>query len=138
MKHSNASLPCQKCEAEAATLDPEVRKWWDYVHWRVPFLHISDGWRDEVTQNEYYRQKKSMRRWPDSKHNRMKGGKPAAIAWDCFRLSPGGKAEFPNPDTDSFYKTIAVLLEGVGAPIVWAGTWKGRFRESVHFELADD
>lgn len=79
-----------------------------------------------------------MRRWPDSKHNKIKNGMSASQAWDCFRLSSDGKAEFPDPDKDPFYRNIATLLENEGAPIEWAGHWGGRFRESVHFELASE
>jgi hypothetical protein len=135
-KHRN-TYPCPACEEKKLTLDVRLRPWWDFTQRRRPDCHMSTAWRGELDQNDAFNRGASQRRWPFSLHNKTKDGKPASLAWDCFRLEPNGTASFPDPDKDPFYRDLFKALEAAGAPIAWAGNWKGRFRESVHFELED-
>ena len=59
-------------------------------------------------------------------------GNPFSRAWDCFRLSADGKAEFPN----LWYLMVAENAEHAGAPLDWGGDWP-KFKDLVHFQLKE-
>jgi peptidoglycan L-alanyl-D-glutamate endopeptidase CwlK len=63
-----------------------------------------------------------------SKHNHMEAGIPASLAYDCIPVV-NGKAQWSNVN---LINKVGLLGEGVG--MVWAGRWRGKLREAVHFE----
>jgi peptidoglycan LD-endopeptidase CwlK len=63
-----------------------------------------------------------------SKHNHMEDSKPASLAYDCIPLI-NGKAQW---DNTALVNKVGILGESVG--LAWAGRWRGKLRESVHFE----
>lgn len=133
-KHTHRSKgPCLRCDEQRAELHPELRPWWDFVVETDPEAHMSDAWRSKDEQNDAFNRGASRRRWPDSKHNFMKDGKPCAKAFDCFRQTIDGKGEWK----PFFYIKLAAALKKVGAPVKWAGEWVGKFREMAHFELEE-
>lgn len=64
-----------------------------------------------------------------SKHNHTVDGKPASLAYDCIPLV-GGKAGWGN---SKLITRVGLLGEEVG--LKWAGRWRGKLKESVHFEI---
>jgi len=65
-----------------------------------------------------------------SKHNAVDvGGKPASTAYDCIPIV-NGKAQWSNTD---LVHRVGVIGESLG--LIWAGRWRGKLRESVHFEM---
>lgn len=95
-----------------------------------PEAHLSWVWRDQVEQNLYFEQGKTKLKWPNSEHNRIKDGKPSSRAFDLFRLSSDGKAEFPT----RFYFQVSEFLKRKEAPIIWGGSWK-TFGDGDHYQL---
>lgn len=89
-----------------------------------------------MDQNEMFKKKKTRCRWPQSKHNVMKDGKPYSRAIDIFEIDP----DKPTIGIFShdFYKKVAYFLKD--DPITWSGTWsmeREQFAESCHFQLAE-
>ncbi len=64
-----------------------------------------------------------------SKHNNTVGGAPASLAYDCIPVV-NGKAQWSNA---SLVQHVGVIGESVG--LTWAGRWRGKLKESVHFEV---
>lgn len=65
-----------------------------------------------------------------SKHNHVDAEKkPASLAYDCIPVV-NGKAQWS--DTDLVHK-VGIIGEELG--LTWAGRWRGKLRESVHFEV---
>jgi hypothetical protein len=106
---------------------------------KFPDAHTSCVWRNEVWQNSFFADGRSKKKWPDSKHNRMIGGKPASTAMDIFRLNERGEAEFRN----GYYKQIADYFKDQSSPIRWGGDWNGdglaneKWRDPPHFEIEE-
>lgn len=130
MNHHTHDKLCPLCAEKETTLNPELATWWRWVKDRHPEAHIAWGFRDEENQNQFYAEGKTRARWPHSKHNVMKDGKPCAEAFDCFIILADNLARFPA----SWYKALAQALKEASAPIQWAGEWTG-FKEQDHFQL---
>lgn len=97
---------------------------------------ILEGYRDEKTQNEYFRQNKSKLKFPNGKHNtspsRAVDVAPYPIDWS---------------DRNRFYH-FGGLVRGIaatmGIKLRWGGDWDGdnnfkdqSFHDLPHFELED-
>lgn len=120
---------CAGCDAKALECHSEMQSWF-YNHKSVhPEMHIAWGFRGEAVQNELYKEKKTMRRWPLSKHNSMINGKPNSEAMDVFQIADG-KAVF---DPKFYFNLHQEDLKNE-SPIAWAGLWVS-FKETMHFEL---
>lgn len=65
----------------------------------------------------------------ESKHNHVENGAAASLAYDCIPLV-NGKAQWSNK---GLVARVGVLGESVG--LAWAGRWRGKLREAVHFEI---
>ena len=118
-----------------STCDPRLQKlFWEVI--KTFNCTIIQGHRNEIQQNEYYKNGRSKLQWPKSKHNRWPSlavdVAPSPINWQ---------------DTNRFYyfsgyvKGIARMME---IPIRWGGDWdddtntfEERFKDLVHFELPE-
>ena len=130
--HQNGSF-CQLCEEKILTLDPRLQPWARHFKQTFPDGHLSWGFRDEENQNRFFDEGKTRARWPNSKHNRMDGsGKPAAQAFDLFRIRPDGVPEWRAEYCMEVWTELqAVSPQGL---LEWAGNWTG-FRELDHIQL---
>ena len=95
---------------------------------------ILAGYRDQVTQNELFRQGRSQVEWPDGKHNQSPSEAidvaPYPIDWN---------------DIDRFHYFggfVMGVAESCGVGLRWGGDWDmdgqvndNRFDDLVHFEL---
>lgn len=101
-------------------------------------ITILEGHRDEETQNEMVRQRKSRLPWPKSKHNSI-----PSRAVDIAPWIPGRGIDW---DDIQHFHYMAGLVMGVAArmniKIRWGGDWNRnqysgdeRFLDLVHFEL---
>jgi peptidoglycan L-alanyl-D-glutamate endopeptidase CwlK len=102
-------------------------------------LLITCTWRSDEEQAALYAQGRTKpgkivtgARPGQSRHNVMKGGKPASRAVDVVPLE-NGKCMW-DPSHPSWAR-IAEIGEGLG--LEWAGRWK-RMREFPHFQLRDE
>lgn len=101
---------------------------------------ILEGFRDEETQNRYFREGRSQIQWPNGKHNR----KPSR----AFDILP---YPFKEEDWDDrelwigFSHFIIGVAAGLGIKLRWGGDWDrdwdlrdNRFNDWPHFELVED
>jgi peptidoglycan LD-endopeptidase CwlK len=128
-KFSKASMSkLLTCSDQLQKLFLEVIKYYDCT--------ITEGFRDEATQNKYYNEGKSKVKWPNGQHNKMPS--MAVDVAPCI----DGKLTY---DTNQCYNFAGFVL-GVAAmmsiPIRWGGDWDGdrnikdqTFNDLVHFEL---
>lgn len=65
-----------------------------------------------------------------SKHNHVDGnGSPSSLAYDCIPVV-NGKPQWNN---GALVNKVGIIGEEIG--LTWAGRWRGKLRESVHFEV---
>jgi len=132
-------INCPKCEDMILSGTKELQDQWHLLKPQFPDAHMSCVFRSEVWQNSLFKEGKTKKRWPDSKHNKLIGDKPASKAMDLFRLNERGEAEFDY----EYYREIAEFFKSEGAPIRWGGDWNGDGKRNElwydypHFELAD-
>jgi len=100
-------------------------------------LLIYCTFRSNVEQNAEYAKGRTAHgaivtnaRGGQSKHNHVEDGVAASLAYDCIPIV-NGKAQWGNA---SLVSRVGILGESVG--LTWAGRWRGRLRESVHFEVS--
>ena len=91
---------------------------------------IYQTYRGEKEQNEAYSKGKSRLKYPNSKHNVMVDGKPAARAFDAVPTK--GNTLLWNDAAK--YAKMGEIAEGLG--LEWGGTWKS-FIDKPHFQLPD-
>lgn len=123
----------RQCHKRAQDLFYEIKE-------EYPDAHVSCSFRNKMDQNLAYATRKTKKPWPQSKHNHMnKDGSPCSVAFDIFKLTERGVAEFPF----NWYHEIAKWVRAEGLPLVWGGDWDNdgsitdeKFRDGPHFELA--
>jgi peptidoglycan L-alanyl-D-glutamate endopeptidase CwlK len=92
---------------------------------------VSDGHRDEETQNKYYSQGLSTLKWPDSKHN-----KKPSMAVDVF-IYIGGRARWDDEEGYNYLSSLfQVIAYEMRYKLTWGGNWKS-FKDVFHFQLED-
>lgn len=139
LKH-RPGLRCPRCDSMLESGVKELQDWFYEIKVAFPDAHVSCVWRNESWQNALFEDGKSRKRWPDSKHNKMVGDKPASEAMDLFELNDHGEAEFRL----GYYKQIAEWLKDQEAPIRCGVDWNGdgidneKWRDPPHFEIKSD
>ncbi len=86
---------------------------------------IVHGWRSEDAQNALFDRNASQKRWPDSKHNKIKGNNPASEAID---FAPWIDGTIYWDDTDIFCVIAGCFLAAakeLGYTLRWGGDWDG-------------
>ena len=125
-KHSKKQL--KTCHEDLQKLFNEVIKHWDCT--------VIEGTRDEETQNEYFRTRRSKKQWPNSKHNSTPSKAvdvaPCPIDWE---------------DLQRFYAFSGFVIgiaTSMGITLRWGGDWDSdrdfkdqNFNDLPHFELVD-
>lgn len=97
---------------------------------------ILEGHRDEATQNRYFAEGKSQKKWPNGEHNKL-----PSLAIDAAPVPIDWK------DRERF-TYFAGLIKGIatmkGIKIRWGGDWDqdtqvndNDFDDLVHFEIKD-
>lgn len=123
---------CPLCEDKLKDSHPTLVFWFRKIKSQFKDCHISWTFRDEKWQNWAYDNKKSKLRWPNSKHNKMKDGKPESQAMDLFQLRADKLAGF----AISYFRAIYAYLSSQNASVTWGGLWK-QFPDGDHFEIKD-
>ena len=121
------------CDYKLQMLFREVVKYYDCT--------ILQGHRDEETQNEYFRLKKSKLQWPNSKHNTNPSN---AIDVAPYPIPENWGADHPK-ELVKFYMLAGIVqyqAAKMGLKIRFGGDWDsdGDFRDQKfddleHFEL---
>jgi len=114
------------CHEDLKAICHEVIKFYDFS--------VIEGYRDELTQEKYFREGSSHLRWPDSRHNRH-----PSCAVDLYPWPTGTK------DHDQMVLLAGLFLataHSMGVKIRWGGDWDGdwemtdqRLVDIPHFEL---
>ena len=130
--HTHAPI-CPGCEKMLEGANPWIATWFkNVVKPNFQDAHICQSFITEVDQNKAFETGESKLKWPNSKHNHMLNGKADSLALDLFRLSPGGKAEFPF----HFYKAICDDSILKKLPIRWGGSFQ-HLGDANHFERSE-
>lgn len=116
---------CPLCSEKMATAHPILQDWFERIRAAFPGAHVSWAFRDEETQELFFREGKSRARWPNSRHNRT-----PAEAIDLFLLGPDNVARWPKP----WFLKISEWLIEKRAPIIWGGTFSS-ISDQDHFSL---
>jgi hypothetical protein len=122
---------CPLCAFKLSQAHPEIARWFATQKTKRPHLHVSWSYRGQADQDRACDEGKSKLRYPDSKHNKTRDGKPCAEALDLFWLEDG-VATFP----PLVYRAIHEGNLAEAQPIAWGGLFK--FRDYDHFELRAD
>jgi len=102
---------------------------------------ILEGYRDQATQDEYYRTGRSHIKWPNGKHNSSPSKAVDVVPY--FKNAPHIRWD----DKDAFYHFAGFVL-GVASQmdiiVRWGGNWNmnddlhdSSFIDMPHFELVD-
>jgi len=125
-----------RSKAQRDTLHPLLQKVVDEAI-KVYDFKILQGTRGEDEQERLYRERKTMVRWPNSKHNTVPSlavdVAPYPIDWD-------------SPHATKKFAQLAGILIGIGwtmgIRLRWGGDWDGdgimrdqRFHDLPHLEL---
>lgn len=124
---------CPGCEKMLEQCHPDWKAIFHDIKAEFPDCHISCGFRDRNAQEEVYKLGLSRARWPQSKHNFMRAGKPCSLALDLFQIDDEGEAKFKK----SYYLEIAQFLNKLGEDVEWSGDWKN-FKEHCHFQISKE
>jgi len=131
----------KKSQAVLDTVDPRLQEVLERIIPHYDFSVLS-GFRDKVEQDEIFRQGRSKKQWPNSKHNKNADGKtqlfsvavdlaPYPIDWD---------------DEPSFLYLAGMVMQqaaDLGYEVRWGGDWDQddeilsdqTFQDLGHFEL---
>lgn len=132
MKHHAAGPQCPLCDEKLVQAHPAIAAWFRNVKTRFINAHISWAYRNAHDQNEFFRLKKTLVQYPNSKHNRTLNGLPCSAALDLFLLDEDGNDRYP----PMFYAKVNSDNEREKLPIRWGGTFKS-IGDATHFELKE-
>lgn len=127
--HTNTEV-CTSCEKKLEEAHPKLREWFSAVKKRYINAHVSCAFRNQADQTKVYLEKKSTLRWPNSKHNFMKDGKPCAMALDLFQIDEDGLARW----SPQFFAKLNADNEAAKIDLRWGGLFKS-LGDYCHFEL---
>lgn len=109
-----------------ATLHPDLQKVLNEVI-KIYNISIICGHRKERAQNFAYKNNKSTKKWPDSRHNSLPSEAvdlaPWPICWD---------------DVEEFFYMagiVMVVAKSLGIELEWGGRWRHP-KDCPHFQLA--
>ena len=115
----------RRSREKLATCHPSLQKIANDVLMASPYdISIIHGWRGEEEQNALYDNNASEKMFPDSMHNKMKGGRPQSLAIDFAPWVNGIDWE----DTHIFaviYGCFFVVALDRDYKIRWGGDWNG-------------
>lgn len=133
MTHHTQDDLCPKCQEMLEQAHPDISYWFHRIKEAFPTVHTDRVWCGQAEQDALVAAKKSLLKWPFSKHNFLTPqGQACSHAMDLFSLLDNGTAEFRL----GFYVQIENWLEDQSAPLVWGGNWKS-FPDSDHWELKE-
>ena len=129
--HHRDGAECPLCNWKLNEAHPVIADWFHRSKKVHVNMHIAWAYRSQADQDKMVAEKKSLAKWPTSKHNaRTDDLKPCAEALDIFLLDKDGNARWPK----IFYAKLAAENKANGEPIKWSGEFKS-ILESNHFEL---
>ena len=123
---------CSGCEQKLTQANPVLAKWFHtVVKPAYPFMHISWSFRDQANQNACVANGTSKLPWPQSAHNNVVSGVPAANALDLFE-QVNGKLVY----NAAHLKAVADMSANLsGVKLLWGGQWPS-LGDKDHFQVA--
>lgn len=129
VRHAIDAPECPLCEEKLKEGHPLIAKWFRVVKKQFPDCHTSCVFRGEKEQNFHYAEGRSKLKWPYSRHNYMKDGKPYSAAIDLFQIRRDGVPSW----NWKYLNEIAEFLKAEKAPLDWGyDLWKW---DAPHFQL---
>jgi hypothetical protein len=122
---------CDLCNEKAMTLCADIKPVWIAIKNKFPTAHISWAFRDQAMQDLFFSLNKTMVKWPNSKHNIMAAGIPAAEAFDLFEMREDYVARWHI----DFFRSVWEFCRDSGLSVEWGGHWN-RFTDNPHFQLS--
>jgi hypothetical protein len=89
VKYHTNDLICLLCAEKLATADPRIAEWFLEIKKEFPHAHVSWAYRNKEDQDRFFAEGKTRAKFPRSKHNVERDGKPYAQALDLFELRNG-------------------------------------------------
>jgi len=131
MSHHTADPVCPLCADKLQMAVPELVAWFNRIKAVYPNAHVSWSYRNQADQEQFFKDGKTQCHYPNSAHNKMQNGKPAALALDIFLIDEDGSARFPG----LWYAKLNAENEQNREPILWGGRWK-HLGDMDHFEFS--
>lgn len=123
---------CPLCMEKLSQAHPNLSYWFlKCVKPSFPCAHISWSYRNQIDQDQAFKEGKSKLHYPNSAHNATNGGKPESRALDLFKLQMG-TATWPV----MMFHQIADQTERQGIKLIWGGTFKS-ISDQDHYELLE-
>jgi len=136
MRHLAPANKCPLCMEKLKGCHPSLALIIQQLLDNFPDCHIAWGYRNKEMQELFFNEGKSRAHFPNSAHNKTRGGKACSLAVDLFQIDAQGLAQFRG----DYYRKLSQWLKSVGAMIKWGGeniqlrpgVWDG-----PHFQLDD-
>ena len=112
-----------RSSARLAECHPDLQR---LAHEAVKIIDFAviEGYRGEEAQNRAVVEGKSKLRYPHSKHNRTRDGKPCALAMDLAPWKPGVGIDWNDRESFSVMGGVFLALgQQLGIPVRWGGNW---------------
>lgn len=123
---------CEGCNARLAEGHEELSRSFQEIKKVFPRVHSSWVFRNENEQNQMVIERSSNLKWPKSKHNAMRDGKPESLAMDLFEIDEKGNGRW-RPE---FFNDIWKLCKAKKLPIKWGVAFK--IGDANHFEITEE
>lgn len=134
LRHTSDSI-CPLCEHKLIQAHPYIANWFRWVKNKYINVHVAWAFRGEADQTAAVISGASKRPWPTSKHNHTElvgdAILPRSLALDLFLIDEDGIAQWP----PLFYARVNKESLDEKYQVMWAGLWKGTFKETCHFEI---
>lgn len=129
MRHTNTEV-CESCNEKLKQSHPAMKAWVLELRARHEDVHVSCSFRNKADQDKAYIERKSLLRWPNSKHNYTRNGQPYSLAVDLFQIDSLGQGHWDK----SFFTQINEENEAHQREMRWGGEFKS-IGDSCHFEM---
>lgn len=97
---------------------------------------VLEGFRDQATQDKYYREGKSNKRWPTGEHNQQPSRAVDVMVYPIDWKEPLRQCLFAG--------YVLGTAAGMGIQLRWGGDWDGDYNlrehtlfDTPHFELVE-
>lgn len=119
------------------TVHPDLQK---VLNKAIEFIDfaITEGYRDQATQDKYFAEGKSKLKFPNGEHNKMPSNAVDIVPYI------NGKPSYKEKDCVYYAGFIIGIAESMNIKLRWGGNWDEdgeiisdqTFQDLVHFELA--
>jgi len=128
--HHTDDPVCELCLSKISTAHPYLQGWFKRIKQKYPSVHVSWAFRDQINQEEAFKEGKSKLHFPLSAHNHTEKTRPYSLAIDIFQIDADGMARF----SPLFCAKVNADNEEANEPLLWGGKWK-KLGDMDHFQI---